>query len=83
MKTKFLKPVLPALALLMAIGLAFATEDQMVFRTAHYYIPGDGWQSTIVDNACDVDGEIPCEYQGYQLYAAPNFGSDQLVKEMP
>ena len=80
MKTKFLKLVLPAFAIMMAIGMAFATEDKPVFRTAHYYIPGDGWNTTTVEDACNDQGVIPCLYEGYQLYSAPNFGSDALQK---
>jgi hypothetical protein len=82
MKSNFLKLVLPAFAILLAVGLAFATEDNTVFQIAHYYdVSEQQWKSITAEPGCDEDGENPCLYEGYQLYSAPNFGSVQLRKD--
>ena len=83
MKSNFLKLVLPAFAILLAVGLAFATEDSIVDRPAYYFQPGQGWQSTTVEDACDADGDDPCTYgpMNLQLYSAKDFGSIQLHKD--
>ncbi len=82
MKSNFLKLVLPAFAILLAVGLAFATEDKTILQIAHYYDTVDQeWKSATAEEGCGEDGENPCLYDGYQLYSAPNFGSIQLHKE--
>lgn len=83
MKSNFLKLVLPAFAILLAVGLAFATEDRIVDRPAYYFQPGQGWQPTTVKDACDVEGTIDCTYGPLelQLYSEPDFGSDILQKD--
>ncbi|MEE1962050.1 DUF6520 family protein [Allomuricauda taeanensis] len=83
MKSNFLKLVLPAFAILLAVGLAFATEDSNVDRTAYYFQPGQGWQSTTVEDACDASGDIPCTYGELelQLYSDDDFGSTPLHKD--
>ena len=80
MKKHLLKIVLPAFAILLAVGLAFATEERPVFRTAYYNIPGDGWHSTTVGEECQVQGGNPCMFDEYQLYAGPSYGSGALKK---
>ena len=81
MKANFLKIVLPAFAIVLAVGLAFATEDNTVDRVAYYNVPGKGWQSTMVQESCDDSGAIPCKIGVYQLYDEPDFGSTQLHKD--
>lgn len=83
MKSYFLKLVLPTFAILLAVGLAFATEDTPVFRTAYYHIPNDDWYQTTVEDSCDEDGSIACVYEplGLQLYSEPDFDSDALKKD--
>ena len=81
MKTKFFKLFLPAFAILMAVGLAFATEDKTVDRVAYYNVPSQGWQSTMVDESCDAIGNISCKIGIYQLYDEPDFSSTQLLKD--
>jgi len=80
MKKHLLKIVLPAFAIFMAVGLAFATENDRVAQEAHYYIPGQGWQTTMVEEACFQGNNVPCEINGNQLYSLPDFGSVQLRK---
>ena len=80
MKKHLLKLVLPAFAIFMAVGLAFATENDRVAQEAHYYIPGQGWQTTMVEEACFLGNNVPCEINGNQLYSQPDFGSVQLRK---
>ena len=84
MRSNFLKLVLPAFAILLAVGLAFATEDTTVFQDAHYYDAVDQeWKSATADAGCGEIGNTPCQYLGYQLYSSPSFGSTPLRKNMP
>lgn len=71
MKTKILKSVLPALAILMAVGFAFATEVDSTSRIAYYEHPLLGVQSVMVGSECNINGEIDCTFNGQQLYAEP------------
>jgi hypothetical protein len=80
MKSNFLKLVLPAFAIFMAVGLAFATEDNIVDQTAYYLHPDDGWQPIMVEDACFNGGSTPCEIEGLQLYAEPREDSQELYK---
>ena len=84
MKSNFLKLVLPAFAILMAVGLAFATEDKPVFQDAYYFDPVDEeWKSTIAEEGCGENGGEACTYgpMNLQLYSDDDFGSIQLRKE--
>lgn len=80
MKAKFFKLLLPAFAILMAVGLAFATEDEPVAQVAHYFLPGQGWQTVMVEDDCGASGNEACEYNGIQLYSERDFGSIALRK---
>ncbi|MEQ5790635.1 hypothetical protein J4E06_06210 [Muricauda sp. NFXS6] len=81
MKSKFLKLVLPAFAILLAVGLAFATEDKNVLQDAHYYDAVDQeWKSVTAEEGCGEIGNTPCLYEGYQLYSMPSFGGIPLRK---
>ncbi|MDE3741151.1 DUF6520 family protein [Maribacter polysaccharolyticus] len=71
MKTKFFKFMLPALAIVMALGFAFASEAETVSRIAYYNHPILGVQSTMVENECGQGSEISCQFNGHQLYAEP------------
>jgi len=81
MKTNLLKLVLPAFAIILAVGLAFATEDSPVLQEAYYYHPISGWQTVMVGDNCTNIGEIPCTQDGYQLYDAPSFSGQALKKD--
>lgn len=74
MKTRFLKLVLPAFAILLAVGLAFATESNTVSQVAYYQSPSGVMQVT-VSNECIPEGQINCTYFGYQLYAEPSLST--------
>ncbi|MDF0716067.1 DUF6520 family protein [Muricauda sp. 334s03] len=80
MKSYFLKLVLPAFAILLAVGLAFATENERVAQEAHYFLPGQGWQTVMVEDDCGASGNEACEYNGIQLYSERDFGSIALRK---
>lgn len=80
MKTKFLKFILPVFAIVMAIGLAFATEAETVYQTAYYNHPALGWQSAVAEDGCDAPGFIPCTFNGKQLYSQPSYSSTPLRK---
>lgn len=75
MKTKIFKFVLPVFAILLAVGFAFATEATIVSQTAYYDHPILGVQSTMVGDECDLEGEINCQFNGFQLYAEPTLVS--------
>jgi len=81
MKAKFFKLLLPAFAILMAVGLAFATEESPVVQQGYYFHPINGWQSTTVDVNCLDGSQIACTEDGYQLYEAPSFSSRELRKD--
>ncbi|MAU15389.1 MAG: hypothetical protein CMH46_07605 [Muricauda sp.] len=81
MKTGFVKLALPAIAILLAVGLAFATEEEPMLQVAHYYHPIEGWQTTMVDENCINGNQIPCTQDGYQLYEEPSFSSRELRKD--
>jgi len=82
MKRNFLKLVLPAFAILLAVGLAFGTEDRPVVKDAYYYVPGQGWQSTTVEDACGAAGAYNCTIgtAQLQLYSEPDFESTPYRK---
>ena len=80
MKTKFLKFILPAFAIVMAIGLAFATEAETVYQDAYYNHPALGWQLTMAEAGCGESGTIPCKFNGNQLYSQPSYSSTTLRK---
>jgi len=69
MKTRILKTVLPMLAIVLAVGLAFATEANSSSQTGYYddpFIPGV--QSTITDCEKQPNGDLCKTPEGYQLY---------------
>ncbi|RXJ45686.1 DUF6520 family protein [Gelidibacter gilvus] len=81
MKTKVFKSVMPVFVMLMAVGLAFATERIVVERDAYYNIPGTtNWEHTTVGDECFTGGANACSFLGQQLYAAPDFNSMKLMK---
>lgn len=75
MKTKFFKFMLPAVAIVMAVGLAFAAEDLSVYKTAYYQGP-NGIMTTSVGDDCVRDGAINCTYNGFQLYEDPGLSHE-------
>tara|TARA_R110000868_G_scaffold94642_1_gene261000 strand:+ start:1228 stop:1473 length:246 start_codon:yes stop_codon:yes gene_type:complete len=80
MKTKVFKIMLPALAVVMAVGLAFATETNTIAQEGYYNHPALGWQSVMVEDGCGASGAIPCTFNDYQLYAQPSYSSTALRK---
>lgn len=68
--------MLPAFAIVLAIGLAFATESDTPSQTAYYQHPILGVQSTTVGDECFFGSEFPCTYNGYQLYKEPELIND-------
>ncbi|WP_127137033.1 DUF6520 family protein [Flagellimonas oceanensis] len=82
MKSNFLKLVLPAFAILLAVGLAFATEAPSADadRVAYYKPLNEPWQTIMVEEACFQGGNENCEYLGYQLYESDDITSTQLSK---
>lgn len=75
MKTTFFKHVLPAFAILMAVGLAFAAEDLSVDKTAYYQGP-NGIMSVTVGDDCVPNGAIQCTFDGFQLYQEPSLSTE-------
>jgi len=58
MKKHLLKIVLPAFAIVMAVGLAFATEESNLPQTGYYNHPTFGLQT--IETDCLDSGEEPC-----------------------
>ncbi|WP_375587492.1 DUF6520 family protein [Flagellimonas aurea] len=81
MKSKFLKLVLPAFAILMAVGLAFATEDRPVPKIGYYEHPTLGWQEVTVDDNCGESGSIACTAFDQQVYSEPDDESTPLMRD--
>ncbi|SFB96242.1 hypothetical protein SAMN04487891_10491 [Flagellimonas taeanensis] len=81
MKSNFLKLVLPAFAILLAVGLAFATKEKTVENEGHYLHPINGWTAVSVEPECFTGSDIPCTYNGHQLYAQPSQSSKKLKKD--
>lgn len=70
MKSKFLKTILPAFAILLAVSLSFATVINAPSQTGYYddpFIPGV--QSTIADCEQQPTGALCKTPEQYQLYA--------------
>ncbi|AYN67531.1 hypothetical protein D1013_09235 [Euzebyella marina] len=80
MKNRFLKPVLPAFAILLAMGLAFADASPTADREAYYKPLNQDWQPIMVEEACYQGGDNQCSYLGHQLYSSPSFSSTALSK---
>ena len=80
MKSSFFKIVLPAFAILLAVGLAFATEDKIEEDEGHYLDSFGNWQTVPVDSDCFDGGSIACTYDGHQLYAEKSETSQELRK---
>lgn len=69
MKRSFLNIVLPAFAIIMAVGLAFATEEDNSTRTGYYDHPILGLQTVQTD--CEEFGEDPCMEGQHQVFQNP------------
>lgn len=70
MKSKFLKTVLPAFAILLAVSLSFASVINTPSQIGYYddpFIPGV--QSTTTDCERQPTGDLCRTLEGYQLYA--------------
>jgi len=67
--------MLPALAIVMAISFAFASEAETSSRIAYYNHPFQGVQSTMVTDDCLPGGSILCNYNGYQVYDEPSLST--------
>ncbi|NDV17676.1 hypothetical protein GO009_16785 [Muricauda sp. TY007] len=65
MKSKFLKLVLPAIAIIMAVGLAFATEESNLMQPGYKATP-DGPEP--VETDCVAEGEIQCTSGIFLVY---------------
>ena len=67
MKKHLLKIILPAFAILLAVGLAFATEDRNIPQTGYYNHPTFGLQT--IETDCLESGDDPCLVDDqYQVY---------------
>ncbi|MEC7769818.1 MAG: DUF6520 family protein [Bacteroidota bacterium] len=65
MKTSFLKIVLPAFAIIMAVGLAFATEKDNLPQQGYAATPSG---PVPVQTDCLDDGIIQCKEGTYFVY---------------
>ncbi|MFD2586048.1 DUF6520 family protein [Croceitalea marina] len=76
MKTKLIKFMLPAFAIVLAFSFAFASEGETASQIAYYNHPILGVQSTMVGSECGQGGQIACQFNGYQLYAEPALSTE-------
>lgn len=82
MKTKVLKSVLPIVAVVCAIGLAFATETTSMSNPAYYDDPDiEGIQELEEGVDCPTTGKDPCLYNGFQLYADQGLSVELYERE--
>lgn len=65
MKSSFLKLVLPAFAILMAVGLAFATEESNLSYTGYINSPSGPLQ---IQTDCPDTGQNLCFEGPYQVF---------------
>lgn len=80
MKTSFFKIVLPAFAILLAVGLSFATETTNVSSPAYYNHPVLGVQPVPGGSDCPVSGTISCKYNGYDIFADPALSTPLFIR---
>ncbi|MHB1105185.1 MAG: DUF6520 family protein [Lutibacter sp.] len=70
MKKSVLKLVLPAFALLLAVGVAFATTESNSFTTDGYYDHPIAGPTAVPGGVnCQTSGPNACLYNGFQVYA--------------
>lgn len=70
MKKHLLKIVLPAFAILLAVGLAFANEADSFLETGYIQGPSGPIQ---VQVDCKSQIQDPCIYLGQQVYENPDY----------
>tara|TARA_R110002051_G_scaffold63132_5_gene114911 strand:+ start:8009 stop:8254 length:246 start_codon:yes stop_codon:yes gene_type:complete len=68
MKSTFFKTVLPAFAILLAVGLSFATTTETISAPAYYNHPVLGAQPVPGGSDCPIEGQEPCLYGTYQIF---------------
>ncbi|NYJ27825.1 DUF6520 family protein [Allomuricauda sp. ARW1Y1] len=79
MKKSFLKIVLPAFAIIMAVGLAFATEEDNSTQTGYYDHPILGVQPIQTD--CLVTGQVLCMEGQWQVFKDPELSIPLYIRE--
>ena len=79
MKTKILKIVLPAFAILLAISLSFATEADSFFNTGYIQGPTGPIQ---VQVDCKSETPDPCIYLGQPVFADQHY-TQPMQKSLP
>ncbi|WP_306014156.1 MULTISPECIES: DUF6520 family protein [unclassified Allomuricauda] len=79
MKRSFLKIVLPAFAIIMAVGLAFATEEDNSTQTGYYEHPILGVQTVQTD--CLETGQVFCMEGQYQVFKNPGLTIELYERE--
>ena len=80
MKKNLLKLVLPAFAILLAVGLAFGSEERTDEYEGHYLDDFGVWRTIKVEPECHTGSLIACTYDGHQLYAEQSHTSQPLYK---
>lgn len=70
MKTKVFKTALPIVAIICAIGLAFATEPEIALTPGFYMHPTFGVQQVPGGVNCPTEGDEFCIYDDqYEVFA--------------
>jgi hypothetical protein len=71
MKSTFFKTVLPAFAILLAVGLSFATTTETISAPAYYDHPVLGAQPVPGGSDCPIEGTFPCKFNEFDTFADP------------
>lgn len=82
MKTKVLKGLLPALVMVLAIGLSFATVSSEMNQQGYYWDPDDEEVKEVPGGVdCLTTGEILCTYDDQQVFADEELEDELYIRE--
>lgn len=80
MKTKVFKAILPLFAMVMAVGMAFATKSFDTNRPGYILTP-TGPMEVPGGVYCDTQVNAPCLYLGQQVFADKEGNIPLFIKE--
>ncbi|WP_066223747.1 DUF6520 family protein [Formosa haliotis] len=79
MKTSFFKFIMPAFAILLAVGLAFASNSTELLNVGYIQGPSGPIQ---VQVDCESEVEEPCTYLEQQVFKDQNY-NEPMTKSLP
>ncbi|WP_299546954.1 DUF6520 family protein [Seonamhaeicola sp.] len=81
MKSKFLKMVIPAFAILLAIGISFATESINSSQIGYYDDPFEPGIEEVSTNCIKNGSGNLCKEGVYQLYDTPALNAGDELRQ--